>query len=67
LWVAVRLGVTGLEADIRRWIKEWNTDPKPFVWTKTADQILDTFAAYYGRLNDVPSRRMCHAQGEVLF
>ena len=23
----------------------WNDDPKPFVWTKTADEILDTLAA----------------------
>jgi transposase len=30
--------VTDLEADIRRWVNEWNKDPKPFVWTKTADQ-----------------------------
>lgn len=22
-------------------IEIWNADPKPFVWTKTADQILD--------------------------
>ena len=27
--------VTELEADVRRWINEWNTDPKPFIWTKT--------------------------------
>ncbi len=26
--------ITALEADVRRWINEWNTDPKPFVWTK---------------------------------
>jgi transposase len=32
--------VQALEADIRRWVKAWNEDPKPFVWTKTADQIL---------------------------
>jgi transposase len=44
--------VTELEADVRRWINEWNTDPKPFVWTKTADQILDTLATYCGRIND---------------
>jgi len=44
--------VTALEADVRRWINAWNTDPKPFVWTKTADQILDTLAAYCGRIND---------------
>ncbi|WP_344026432.1 IS630 family transposase, partial [Kribbella jejuensis] len=31
--------VTELEADVRAWINTWNEDPKPFVWTKTADQI----------------------------
>lgn len=44
--------VTELEADIRAWINEWNKNPKPFVWTKTADQILDTLAAYCQRIND---------------
>jgi transposase len=44
--------VTELEADIRTWINEWNRDPKPFVWTKTADEILDTLAAYCRRIND---------------
>ena len=44
--------VTELEADIPTWINEWNRDPKPFVWTKTADEILDTLAAYCRRIND---------------
>jgi transposase len=44
--------ITALEADVRQWINEWNADPKPFVWTKTADQILDTLAAYCSRIND---------------
>ena len=44
--------VTGLEADIRKWINEWNKDPKPFVWTKTADEILETLAAYCERIID---------------
>lgn len=26
--------------------------PKPFVWTKTADDILETLAAYCQRIND---------------
>jgi hypothetical protein len=26
--------------------------PRPFVWTKTADQILDTIATYCQRIND---------------
>ena len=28
-----------LEADIRAWITNWNANPQPFIWTKTADQI----------------------------
>ena len=44
--------VVELEADVRDWINAWNDDPKPFVWTKTADQILDTLAAYCTRIND---------------
>jgi len=44
--------VTELEADIRKWVSEWNKNPRPFVWTKTADQILDTLAAYCWRIND---------------
>ena len=44
--------VTELEADIRKWVNEWNKDPKPFVWTKTADEILETLAAYCERIND---------------
>ena len=44
--------VTELEDDIRKWINEWNKDPKPFVWTKTADEILETLAAYCGLISD---------------
>jgi transposase len=44
--------VTELEAGIRKWVNEWNKDPKPFVWTKTADEILETLAAYCERIND---------------
>jgi transposase len=40
--------VAELETDIRKWITEWNKDPRPFVWTKTADEILETLAAYCG-------------------
>ncbi|MFI6086061.1 IS630 family transposase [Streptomyces sp. NPDC051217] len=44
--------VIELERDIRGWINEWNKNPKPFVRTKTADDILDTLAAYCTRIND---------------
>jgi len=44
--------VVELEADVRNWINQWNNNPKPFIWTKTADEILDTLAAYCQRIND---------------
>jgi transposase len=44
--------VTELETDIRKWISEWNKNPRPFVWTKTADEILETLAAYCGLITD---------------
>jgi transposase len=43
--------VRDLNADIRAWIETWNDDPKPYVWTKTADQILDSIATYSTRIN----------------
>ncbi len=36
--------VQALEADLRAWVKAWNENPKPFIWTKTADQILESIA-----------------------
>jgi hypothetical protein len=37
----VHKSVAALEKDIREWIKNWNEDPKPFVWKKTAEEIID--------------------------
>lgn len=49
--------IQALEADIRAWIATWNDDPKPFVWTKTAEEILDSLARYLQRLpNTNPSQ-----------
>jgi len=41
-----------LEASINGWIDRWNDDPKPFVWHKSADEILETLAAYCERISD---------------
>ena len=41
-----------LIASIRTWIESWNDDPRPFVWHKTADEILDSLAAYCQRISD---------------
>jgi transposase len=48
----VHKSVQALEADIRAWIDAWNQDPKPFVWKKTAEEILDSLARYCRRISD---------------
>jgi transposase len=44
--------VRALNADIRAWIAAWNNEPKPYVWTKTADQILESISRYCTTIND---------------
>jgi transposase len=48
----VHKSVQALETDIRTWIATWNTDPKPYVWTKTADDILERLTGYLNRIPD---------------
>jgi uncharacterized protein (DUF2267 family) len=44
-----------LIASIQSWIDTWNQEPRPFVWTKTADQILENITRYLQRIsNSVP-------------
>ena len=40
-----------LERDIREWVALWNESPRPFIWTKTADEILASVAAYCMRIS----------------
>ena len=44
--------VRQLNADIRQWIDAWNDNPRPFAWTKSADEILDSIARYCNRINE---------------
>lgn len=48
----VHKSVQALEADIRAWIADWNQHPRPFIWTKTAEEILDSLARYCRRISD---------------
>jgi transposase len=41
--------LTGL---IQAWIDTWNDDPRPFVWTKTADQIFENITRYLQRISN---------------
>ncbi|MFT4218633.1 MAG: IS630 family transposase, partial [Micropruina sp.] len=43
--------VQALTADIQAWVDNWTTNPKPFIWRKTADQILQRLAGYCTAIN----------------
>jgi len=44
--------VPELERDIEDWVKTWNENPRPYVWVKTADQILASLARYCTRISE---------------
>ena len=46
----VHTSVQALENDIRAWIATWNDNPRPFNWTKTADEILASLADYLAKV-----------------
>ncbi|MGH2860304.1 MAG: helix-turn-helix domain-containing protein [Solirubrobacteraceae bacterium] len=41
--------VQALEKDLRDWVAAWNQDPRPFTWTKTAEQILESLSRFLQR------------------
>jgi transposase len=47
----VHKSVQSLEADIRSWITDWNNNPRPFIWTKTAEEILESLARLCRRIS----------------
>jgi hypothetical protein len=46
----VHKNLQALERDIRAWITQWNDNPQPFIWTKSADEILERLASYLDRI-----------------
>lgn len=46
--------VKELAADIIAWAAAWNENPRPFVWTKSAEQILERLAGYCAATNTGP-------------
>ena len=43
--------VQALETDIRKWVNAWNENPKPFIWTKSARDILQKVMRANARLS----------------
>ena len=50
--------VTQLETAIRAFIAAHHADPKPFVWTKTADEILASIARFAQRTADAQAAQL---------
>lgn len=50
--------VTQLETAIREFIDAHHADPKPFVWTKTADEILASIARFAQRTADAQAAQL---------
>jgi len=42
--------VQALESDIRAWVQAWNDNPRPFVWTKSAEDILERLGRLLQRI-----------------
>jgi len=39
--------VAALTADLNTWVDTWNDNPTPFVWHKTADEILTSLKRFF--------------------
>ncbi|KJE77832.1 integrase core domain protein [Ferrimicrobium acidiphilum DSM 19497] len=45
---SVHHSVTELNEGITEWAEAWNKNPKPFIWTKSADEIFASMQKYLG-------------------
>jgi hypothetical protein len=43
--------VVVLAHDVRQWLNNWNQDPKPFLWNKTAEDILQSLSKYTAKIS----------------
>jgi len=61
----VHTSVQALEADIRNWIDTWNQDPRPFAWTKTAEEILHSLAEYLAKISVPPTEKTIELRAQI--
>jgi hypothetical protein len=52
--------VSDFERAIGEFLDAHNTHPKPFTWTKSADQILASIARFAQRTMDTQAHNLCH-------
>ena len=48
--------VADVTTEINRWAEHWNTDPKPFVWKATADDIIEKVSRGRRTLHQIKSQ-----------
>ncbi len=53
----VHRSTQALEQDIRTYLDRHNAAPKPFIWTKSAEQILDSIRRFCSRVLQVHARK----------
>jgi len=59
----VHRSVAELERAIQQFLDASNDDPKPFVWTKTADEILASIARFAQRTSELRGQLMLRTTG----
>ncbi len=47
IWRGTSRSTQALEAAIQEYLRVYNEDPQPFVWTKTADDTLNSLKSYF--------------------
>ncbi|MCP3990083.1 MAG: IS630 family transposase [Actinomycetia bacterium] len=52
--------VPELQDHLDRWISHWNNNPEPFIWTRTADEIIDKVTRGRATLNRITKSATHH-------
>ena len=47
------------------WINTWNENPRPFIWAKTADEILNSLADYLDKISTNPETKHSELKTET--
>ena len=60
----VHRSTSALEKAVREFLSVHNDDPKPFKWTKSADQILNSLRRYCEKANAIRAERAKRAEND---
>src|SRR6266702_3030679 len=57
--------VRQLEKDILAWVDTWNENPRPFIWTKSAEEILESLGRLLQRIKDPGHQARARLRSEL--